>query len=60
MPFKLLMNPNGQVWDLDSLRQSGIYVEAPPLSPEICSGLVKDLHTPKGKGELQQQQQKRK
>lgn len=50
VPFKLLMNPNGQVWDLDSLRQSGVYVEAPPLSPEICSGLVKDLHTPKGKG----------
>lgn len=60
MPFKLLMNPNGQVWDLNTLRQSGTYIEAPPLSPEICSGLVKDLNTPKGKGESEKQKQKEK
>jgi len=49
-PLKLLMNPKGQMWDLNTLRHSGIYIDAPPLSPEICSSLVKDLHTPKGKG----------
>lgn len=49
-PLKLLMNPKGQIWDLKSLRSTGVHIEAPPLSPEICSSLVKDLHTPKGKG----------
>ncbi|XP_057365531.1 uncharacterized protein LOC130686425 [Daphnia carinata] len=49
-PLKLLMNPKGQIWDLKSLRNTGMHIEAPPLSPEICSSLVKDLHTPKGKG----------
>lgn len=49
-PLKLLMNPKGQMWDLNALRHSGIHIDAPPLSPEICSSLVKDLHTPKGKG----------
>ena len=45
------MNPKGQIWDLKSLRSLGHNIDAPPLSPEICSSLVKDLHTPKGKGE---------
>jgi len=49
-PLKLLMNPKGQIWDLNALRHSGITIDAPPLSPEICSSLVKDLLTPKGKG----------
>ncbi len=45
------MNPKGQVLDIKSLRHLGHQIiDAPPLSPEICSSLVKDLHTPKGKG----------
>ena len=51
-PLKLLMNPKGQVLDLHAMRRSGMHVETQSLSPEICSSLVKDLHTPKGKGWL--------
>uniref|UniRef100_A0A0P4YVP3 Uncharacterized protein n=1 Tax=Daphnia magna TaxID=35525 RepID=A0A0P4YVP3_9CRUS len=49
-PLKLLMNPKGQIWDLKSLRNTGMHIEAAQLSPEICSSLVKDLQSPKGKG----------
>jgi hypothetical protein len=45
------MNPKGQIWDLKSLRNTGMHIEAPQLSPEICSSLVKDLQSPKGKGD---------
>ena len=51
-PLKLVMNPKGQIWDLNALRHSGINLDAPPLSPEICTNLVKDLNTPKGKGSI--------
>ena len=44
------MNPKGQIWDLKSLRNNGMHIEAPQLSPEICLSLVKDLQSPKGKG----------
>jgi len=48
--LKLVMNPRGQVQDWHQLKQAGIYSEPSALSPEICHDIVKDLHSPSGKG----------
>ena len=50
-PMKLVLNPKGKIWDINSMRHSGLVVEPPPLSPEICSNLVRDLNTQNGKGD---------
>lgn len=47
--LKLVMDPRGQVQDLSSLRKQGYNIE-PALSPEVCFDLVKDLNSPRGKG----------
>lgn len=44
------MNPRGHVQDWSVLKQTGIYSEPSALSPEICHDIVKDLHSPSGKG----------
>ena len=49
-PMKLVLNPKGKIWDINAMRNSGLVYEPPPLSPEVCSNLVKDLNTQKGKG----------
>lgn len=43
------MDPRGQIQDLTSLRRQGYNIE-PALSPEVCFDLVRDLNTPRGKG----------
>lgn len=48
--MKLVMNPSGTVKDWQSLKQSGMYNDHGALSPEICFDLVKDMHSPTGKG----------
>ncbi|CAL8106400.1 unnamed protein product [Orchesella dallaii] len=48
--LKLVMNPRGHVQDWTILKQSGVYSEPSALSPEICHDIVKDLHSPSGKG----------
>ncbi|XP_015840184.2 uncharacterized protein LOC656988 isoform X4 [Tribolium castaneum] len=48
-PLKLVMNPHGQVQDINSLRKQGYTIE-PALSPDVCLEIVKDLNSPKGKG----------
>ncbi|XP_063919964.1 uncharacterized protein LOC135134972 isoform X4 [Zophobas morio] len=48
-PLKLVMNPHGQVQDINSLRRQGYTIE-PALSPDVCLEIVKDLNSPKGKG----------
>lgn len=48
-PLKLVMNPHGQVQDINSLMKQGYTIQT-PLSPEICFDLVRDLNTTKGKG----------
>jgi len=48
--LKLVMNPKGHVQDWNQLKQTGIYSEPSALSPEICHDIVKDLHSPSGKG----------
>lgn len=50
-PLKLVMNPHGQVQDLNSLRKQGYCIE-PALSPDVCLEIVKDLNSPKGKGKV--------
>uniref|UniRef100_A0A0A9Z2M1 Synaptopodin-2 n=5 Tax=Lygus hesperus TaxID=30085 RepID=A0A0A9Z2M1_LYGHE len=47
--LKLVMDPRGQVQDLNSLRKQGFQIE-PPMSPESCFDIVRDLNAPKGKG----------
>lgn len=47
--LKLVMDPRGQVQDLNSLQKQGYNIE-PCLSPEVCFDLVRDLNAPKGKG----------
>ncbi|CAH0545732.1 unnamed protein product [Brassicogethes aeneus] len=47
--LKLVMNPHGQIQDLNSLRKQGVCIE-PALSPDVCAEIVKDLNSPKGKG----------
>ncbi|KAJ8919944.1 hypothetical protein NQ315_006473 [Exocentrus adspersus] len=47
--LKLVMNPHGQVQDINSLRKQGYAIE-PALSPDVCLEIVKDLNSPKGKG----------
>ncbi|XP_044751639.1 uncharacterized protein LOC123311634 isoform X2 [Coccinella septempunctata] len=48
-PLKLVMNPHGQVQDINSLGKQGYNYES-ILSPDICLSIVKDLNSPKGKG----------
>lgn len=48
-PLKLIMNPHGQLQDIQSLAKQGLNVQT-PLSPELCFDLVRDLNTTKGKG----------
>uniref|UniRef100_A0A2S2QPI9 Synaptopodin-2 n=1 Tax=Sipha flava TaxID=143950 RepID=A0A2S2QPI9_9HEMI len=47
--LKLVMDPRGQVQDLQTLRKLGENVEL-CLSPEVCFDLVRDLNATKGKG----------
>lgn len=47
--LKLVMNPHGQIQDLNSLRKQGYSIES-ALSPDVCLEIVKDLNSPKGKG----------
>jgi hypothetical protein len=49
--LRLVMDPRGQVQDLDSLRRQGYNIEPGSLSPEVAFDLVRDLNAPKGKGE---------
>jgi hypothetical protein len=48
--LSLLMNPRGQIHDINSLRKQGFSIEQGQLSPEVCFDLVKDLNSPCGKG----------
>lgn len=48
-PLKLVMNPHGQIQDINSLRKQGYSVES-ALSPEVCLEIVKGLNSPRGKG----------
>ncbi|ENN81839.1 hypothetical protein YQE_01778, partial [Dendroctonus ponderosae] len=48
-PLKLVMNPAGQIQDINSLRKQGYTIET-ALSPEVCLEIVKGLNSPKGKG----------
>lgn len=48
--LKLVMDPRGQVQDLNSLRRQGYNIETGAMSPEIAFDLVRDLNAPKGKG----------
>lgn len=48
--LKLVMNPRGHVQDWTHLKQTGMYSEPSALSPEICHDIVKDLHSPSGRG----------
>ena len=48
--MKLVMNPRGHVQDWHTLKNTGMYTDHGALSPEICFDLVKDLHSPTGKG----------
>ncbi|KAL1516849.1 hypothetical protein ABEB36_000695 [Hypothenemus hampei] len=48
-PLKLVMNPAGQVQDINTLRKQGYTFET-ALSPEVCLEIVKGLNSPKGKG----------
>ncbi|KAL3285201.1 hypothetical protein HHI36_019316 [Cryptolaemus montrouzieri] len=48
-PLKLVMNPHGQVQDINSLRKQGYTIES-ALSPDVCLEIVKDLNSPRGKG----------
>jgi len=47
--LKLVMDPRGQIQDLNSLQKQGYNIE-PCLSPEACFDIVRDLNAPKGKG----------
>lgn len=47
--LKLVMNPHGQVQDINSLKKQGLQFES-ALSPDVCAEIVKDLNSPKGKG----------
>lgn len=49
LPLKFLMDPRGQVQDLQSIRQCGLY-EPNSMSPEVCLELVNALNAPQGKG----------
>jgi hypothetical protein len=48
--LKLVMDPRGQVQDLNSLRRQGYNIEPGSMSPEVAFDLVRDLNAPKGKG----------
>lgn len=47
--LKLVMNPAGQIQDINTLRKQGYSFET-ALSPEVCLEIVKGLNSPKGKG----------
>lgn len=49
--LKLVMNPRGKVHDIYSLRKQGYNIES-ALSPEVCQEIVRDLNSPRGKGNL--------
>jgi hypothetical protein len=48
--LKLVMDPRGQIQDLNSLRRQGYNIETGSMSPEVAFDLVRDLNAPKGKG----------
>nr|CAD7446040.1 unnamed protein product [Timema bartmani] len=48
--LKLVMDPRGQVQDLDSLRRQGYSIEPGAVSPDVVFDLVRDLNSPRGKG----------
>nr|CAD7405678.1 unnamed protein product [Timema cristinae] len=48
--LKLVMDPRGQVQDLNSLRKQGYSIEPGAVSPEVVFDLVRDLNSPRGKG----------
>ncbi|XP_043211708.1 uncharacterized protein LOC122376087 isoform X2 [Amphibalanus amphitrite] len=48
--FELIMNPQGQLLDLESLRDKGVVINTESLSPELCAELISDLHSARGKG----------
>lgn len=50
-PLKLVMNPHGQVQDINTLKKQGYSVES-ALSPDVCLEIVKDLNSPRGKGRI--------
>ncbi|XP_070138443.1 uncharacterized protein [Drosophila bipectinata] len=49
IPLKLIMNPNGQVRDYDSLKEL-INIEAGLLSPDNCAELITALQLHQGRG----------
>ncbi|KAM7341256.1 uncharacterized protein ACRADG_012208 isoform 2-T3 [Cochliomyia hominivorax] len=49
VPLKFLMNPNGQMRDINSLRES-LNTETGLLSPDVSAEVVTALQTQKGKG----------
>lgn len=49
--LRLVMDPRGQIQDLNSLRRQGYNIEPESMSPEVAFDLVRDLNAPKGKGE---------
>ncbi|XP_021923769.1 uncharacterized protein LOC110831736 isoform X4 [Zootermopsis nevadensis] len=48
--LRLVMDPRGQIQDLNSLRRQGYNIEPESMSPEVAFDLVRDLNAPKGKG----------
>ena len=52
--LKLVMDPRGQIQDINSLRRQGYNIEPGSLSPEVAFDLVRDLNAPKGKGKISQ------
>ncbi|XP_055714533.1 neurofilament medium polypeptide-like isoform X2 [Phlebotomus papatasi] len=50
LPLKLVMNPRGQVQDLETLRKQGILIDPTPQSPDRCAEVVNALQATGGKG----------
>ncbi|XP_055689780.1 titin isoform X1 [Lutzomyia longipalpis] len=50
LPLKLVMNPRGQVQDLETLRKQGVLIDPTPLSPDRCAEVVNALQATGGKG----------
>ncbi|XP_059469391.1 titin-like isoform X2 [Neocloeon triangulifer] len=48
--LSLVMNPHGQIHDINSLRKQGFKIEPGQISPDVVFDLVKDLNSPCGKG----------
>ena len=53
VPLKFLMNPHGQMRDINSLRES-LNTETGLLSPDVSVEVVTALQTHKGKGNVLQ------